>query len=194
MPQRFTVCLILVCSLLVMTSGSAVAARTFAVAPLKIHAPDKYNYLSHGISSMIASRLNKETSLQAKEDPISGETKELSRDQALEILTKADLDYLIYGRAVIMKEQLSVSLNMLSREDELMIRTFQMPLDNLIPRMDTIVGEIKQELGVESPEQPKHKAEPAPETESSDNHTIRQDEYTGRNSTLNSNSSKSRKK
>jgi len=190
MSQRFTVCLVLVCSILMVTSGSAVAARTFAVVPFKIYAPDKYNYLSHGISSMITSRLNKETSFQSMEDQISVEAKELSRDKALEILTKSDLDYLVYGRAIVMKEQLSVSLNMLSRKDELMILTFQMSLDNLIPRMDTIVGEIKQELGVETPEQPKPKGDPAPETESSDNDTITQDKYTGRNSTITSNSSK----
>ncbi len=148
MPQRSLVCLILVCSFLMVTAGPVAAARTFAVAPFKIHAPEKYQYLSHGIPSMITSRLSSGTSLRVSEKPVLSEARELSRDKAREILAQADLEYLVYGSVTVMQEQSSLSLKVLSGEDKLITRTSQMPLDKLIPRVDTMVGEIKQELGL----------------------------------------------
>ena len=163
MHPRAIICLVLVCCLLGMAS-SAVAARTFAVAPFTMHTPDKYHYLSEGIQSMVTSRLSSQTKLQPRDAPQLGEAGDLSQAKAREILEELDLDYLVYGDVTMMQEQSSLSLKILSRDGDLLTRTSQMSLDELIPRLDGMIGEVKQDLGV-GPEQKVSTQEPAAEKE-----------------------------
>ena len=151
MPSRFIVGLVLVCCLLGM-AGSADAAQSFAVAPIAMHAPEKYHYLSDGIQSTISSSLSSGSMLQSRDVPQLDKVGALSRNKAREILENSDLDYLVYGDVTIMKEQCSLNVKVLSREGKLIARTSQMPRNKLLPRLNTMLGEIKQELEV-SPNQ-----------------------------------------
>ncbi|MCF8030968.1 MAG: hypothetical protein K9K39_08745 [Desulfohalobiaceae bacterium] len=147
MHPRSILCLVLVCCFLGM-AGSAAAAQSFAVAPFTMHAPEKYHYLSDGIQSMVTSRLSSETKLQPKDAPQLDKAGGLSRTKARELCKELDLDYLVYGDVTMMQEQSSLSFKILSREGKLITRTSQMSLDKLIPRLDDMIEDVKQELGV----------------------------------------------
>ena len=153
MHPRLLLCLALICCLLGF-AGNAAAAKSFAVAPFTVHGPEKYHYLSQGIQSMITSRLSSETELQAQELPQLREAGELSRAKGRDILREADLDYLVYGDVTVMGEQASLSLKALDRDNELLTRTSQMPLDEVIPGLDEMVAGLKQDLGIVVQEQP----------------------------------------
>ena len=147
MHPRTILCLVLVsCLLLLGMAGSAAAAQSFAVAPFTMHTPEKYHYLRGGIQSMITSRLSSQTKLQPRDAPRLDDAGELSRVKAREILKELDLDYLVYGDVTMMREQSSLSLKILSREGDLVTRTSQMSLDELVPRLDSLIGELRQEL------------------------------------------------
>jgi len=129
-------------------AGTAGAAQSFAVAPFAVHAPEKYQYLSQGIPSVITSSLESKTALQSRDLTLPDRQDTISRSDARKLLKDSDLDFLVYGNVTIMEGQSNLSLKVLSRDGKLVARNAQAPMNKLIPRLNTLIGDVKPELAI----------------------------------------------
>lgn len=127
----------------------AAEAKTFAVAPFTIHGPEKYQYLSQGIQSMLESRLNWPGHLAPMDK--GKVTARLPKAPATEAEAKkalADLggDYLVYGSMTVSGDQASVDMMVLGRDGKKWPKTISAKLSDLIPAMERTAQSLNNEI------------------------------------------------
>lgn len=136
--------------------------KSFAVMPFKINGPDKYQYLSQGIQSMLVSRLNWPGKLEAmSKDAVSGLPTPASGEAATAALAGIKADYLVYGDATILGEQASLDVNVAGADGSFHTEAVQSDLSGLIPALQGVATKINTDL-FKRPGQAEAKADDKP--------------------------------
>lgn len=145
MTRRITILFLTL--LILATPALAVAQKTFAVLPFKVLGPKDYQYLSQGAQSMLTTRLTWPEHFEpAENDKLQGMDIPESKTEAAENAKKIGVDYLIYGTLTIMDKQCSLDIKTVSREGKSMPVSRQTSLDDLIPELKNVAGEINSEV------------------------------------------------
>jgi hypothetical protein len=113
----------------------AAEAKTFAVAPFTIHGPEKYQYLSQGVQSMLESRMTWPGHLAPmdKGKVMARVPKAPASDaEAKKALTELGADYLAYCAMTISGDQASVDIAVLGRDGKKWPKTVSTKLGDLI--------------------------------------------------------------
>lgn len=130
------------------------AKQSFVVLPVKVHGPESYQYLSHGIQSMLVSRLFRKERFepmdQARVDQAAVKDV-ITNSQARQVQTKLDTDYLFWGSVTIMGQQASLDLNYQGPEGRVQKKGTSTDLENLIPDLERLAREISTEILGEEP-------------------------------------------
>ncbi len=123
-------------------------ANTFAVFPFKVHGPEKYKYLEKGLQSMLQSRLTWKGHLKpVDESQLSGYPSSIaSEKQAREILKDLGLAHLAWGDLTVMENQASLDVKILQEGSDLISKSRQGPLDQLIPTLEEVAEEINDQV------------------------------------------------
>jgi len=127
----------------------AAEAKTFAVAPFTIHGPEKYQYLSQGVQSMLESRMTWPGHLAPmdKGKVMARVPKAPASDaEAKKALTELGADYLTYGSMTISGDQASVDIVVLGRDGKKWPKTVSTKLGDLIPAMERTAQSLNNEI------------------------------------------------
>ena len=122
--------------------------KSYAVLPFQIHGPDKYQYLGEGIQSMLESRLAWEGHFVPVDNSrIQATSAEIdSESRARDILQNIEAQFLFWGDVTILSEHASVDLNILESRGQVRSRSWETPLNDLIPSLETQSKRISQEV------------------------------------------------
>ncbi len=139
--------------------------KTFTVLPFTAHGPDKYQYLSKGIQSMLTSRLTWEGRFEPH--GTSGHdysSQDVTSAQAGQnILEELGADFLIWGSVTIAGDQASLDYSGLSADRRLTNLSRSTSIANLVPELENVSDELTAKLFNAQKEQ----AEPPPESDDS---------------------------
>lgn len=132
---------------LVSAASAQEAGKTFAVTPFKIMGPDNYAYLGPAIQSMLASRLT----WRGHFDPIepsgvAGAGVPTAAAQAREALQKLGTDYLVFGSATIVGEDVSLDVQVVDAAGNHWPKSSSVKLSALIPAMEGVAQSINAEV------------------------------------------------
>ena len=142
---------ILFCVGILMTTPSWLAAQnkeaeSFAVLPFQVHGPDKYQYLSEGIQSMLESRLAGQKHFvpvdHARVQITSAEID--SENRARGILEKLKAQYLFWGDVTILSDQASVDLNILKAQEPIRRKSWKTSLKDFLPSLQAQSKQVRQ--------------------------------------------------
>lgn len=128
--------------------------QSFVVLPVKVHGPESYQYLSHGIQSMLVSRLFRKERFEPMDQTRveQAAVKDvITNSQARQVQTKLDTDYLFWGSVTIMGQQASLDLNYQGPEGRVQKKGTSTDLENLIPDLERLAREISTEILGEEP-------------------------------------------
>lgn len=121
--------------------------KSFAVLPFKVNGPDKYQYLSQGIQSMLVSRLNWPGKMEhMPKDAASGLAAPDSRPAAMAMLGDIKADYLVWGDATILGDQANLDVHVAGANDAFFTETVQSNLSGLIPALQGVASKINTDL------------------------------------------------
>jgi hypothetical protein len=140
--------LVVLAGLLMLPAVSAAQeVREYLVLPFDINGPEKYHYLSRGIQDMLISRLNWPEHLEPlPKDDFSGVATPSDASGAASVLSEFGADYLVWGSATIVEQQASLDVNVADTRGKSWSESAQVPLADLIPRLETISGKINDEI------------------------------------------------
>ena len=122
--------------------------KTIAVLPFHVHGPDKYQYLSEGVQSMLESRLTQQGGfVPVDESRIQATSAQIDSDaQARDILQELEAEYLFWGDVTILSKQASVDLKILEAQEPIRSSSWQASLKDLIPSLQSQSKRISQEV------------------------------------------------
>ncbi len=131
------------------TAAFAAEVKTFAVAPFVVHGPEKYQYLSQGVQSMLESRMNwpghlaplDKAKVSARLTKGPG-----SEAEAKKALADIGADYLAYGSVTISGEQASIDLAVIGRDGKKWPKAVNTKLADLIPAMERTAQALNNEI------------------------------------------------
>ncbi|MFW5730824.1 MAG: hypothetical protein ACOCV7_04170 [Desulfonatronovibrionaceae bacterium] len=127
----------------------AQSPETVAVLPFQVHGPQKYQYLSQGIQSMLSSRVTrpgKVAALAPGEINAAPIPEPETREQALKAKTALNADYLIYGNVTILDHEAALNVNIASRDREFEPYVRQPELSDLIPALEQVAAELVSDI------------------------------------------------
>ncbi len=119
----------LICLSMVLVTMCAFAAdvKTFTVKPFAVHGPEKYQYLSQGIKSMLTSRLTWTNHFNSVADD-------------------AKADYTVAGSVTIAGNIASIDANVVDHEGKAWAQSTKAKLDGLIPAMEGLADDISAKV------------------------------------------------
>jgi len=141
---------LLVAALLCLPATALTAeVKTFAVAPFTVHGPEKYQYLSQGVQSMLESRMNwpghlaplDKGKVAAKLAKAPG-----SEAEAKKALSDIGADYLAYGSVTVSGEQASIDIMVVGKDGKKWPKTVSTKLADLIPAMERTAQALNNEM------------------------------------------------
>ncbi|MGM0540342.1 MAG: hypothetical protein ACQERT_14225 [Thermodesulfobacteriota bacterium] len=128
--------------------------KTFAVLPITIHGPEKYQYLEQGIASMLTSRLTRGQEFRPVSDDsgLKSWADVSSANQAEQALADIQTDVLFWGSATISGGEASLDLKALEARDKKSSSYSQTTqVQDIIPALEDIVDSIHADmLGTEA--------------------------------------------
>ncbi len=122
---------------------------SFAVLPITIHGPEKYQYLEQGIASMLTSRLTRGEEFRPISDDISLKSWSdvSSQAQAREALADIQADVLFWGSVTISGAEASLDINALEGQDHKSSSYSQTAkVQDVIPALEEMVDSIHADL------------------------------------------------
>lgn len=138
-------------------SGSVVAqdqTKTFAVLPITIHGPEKFQYLEQGIASMLTSRLTRGEEFRPISDDsgLRSWSDVSSVNQAEQAVADIQTDVLFWGSATISGAEASLDLKALEARDKKSSSYSQTTqVQDIIPALEDMVDSIHADiLGTEA--------------------------------------------
>ncbi|WP_029898847.1 FG-GAP repeat domain-containing protein [Desulfohalovibrio reitneri] len=134
--------------LLVFVAASPALAqqgKTFSVLPFEINGPEKYAYLSKGIQNMLSSRLSWQDRLRSIPPEEVAENPQ-GKAEALRDIKSLGVDYLVWGSANIMGENVSLDMMVQDRDGRQWPKSDSVPLADLIPRMEEMARQVNAEV------------------------------------------------
>ncbi len=136
--------------LFVFAAGVAHAglARTYAVYPFEINGPSQYKYLSRGVQSMLATRLN----WTGHFEPLPGSKKLKAADrpstkvEEIKAAQRLGVDYLVLGSIMIAGDDATVDTRVVNKEGKVWTKNTKTSINELIPSLDALSKGIQNEL------------------------------------------------
>lgn len=123
-------------------------ARSFAVLPFKING-DKYQYMSKGAQTMLASRLSWpgyfESAPPANIER-AGARFPTGPAEAQTIMSLVGSEFLMAGSIDFKDTQASVALNVWDRKGQSWAKTAQVPVEGLVPVLERLSAEVRTEV------------------------------------------------
>ncbi|QAZ66283.1 FG-GAP repeat domain-containing protein [Solidesulfovibrio carbinolicus] len=143
--------LVLLVAALTCLSATALAAevKTFAVAPFTVHGPEKYQYLSQGVQSMLESRMNWPGHLAPMDKAKAGAKlakAPASEAEAKKTAAELGVDFLAYGSVTISGEQASVDIMVVGRDGKKWPKSLSAKIADLIPAMERTAQALNNEI------------------------------------------------
>ncbi|MHC1791757.1 FG-GAP repeat domain-containing protein [Solidesulfovibrio sp.] len=143
--------LALLVAALLCLSATALAAevKTFAVAPFAVHGPEKYQYLSQGVQSMLESRMNWPGHLAPLDKAKAGAKlakSPASESEAKKTAADIGVDYLAYGSVTVSGEQASIDIMVVGRDGKKWPKSLNTKLADLIPAMERTAQALNNEI------------------------------------------------
>ncbi|MHC1711916.1 MAG: FG-GAP-like repeat-containing protein [Solidesulfovibrio sp.] len=131
------------------TTAFTAEVKTFAVAPFTVHGPEKYQYLSQGVQSMLESRMNWPGHLTPVDK--SKVTARLAKAPASEAdakkaLTDIGADYLAYGNVTISGEQASIDIVVIGKDGKKWPKSVNTKIADLIPTMERTAQDLNNQI------------------------------------------------
>lgn len=129
-------------------AAAAEALQTFTVLPFTTHGPDKYQYLSRGIQSMLVSRLTWEDRFE----PHGSSNQEYSSQDVTsaqagqDILQDLGSDFLIWGSVTIAGSQASLDFSGVGTKGDTTSSSRTTSLNNLVPELEAVSEKLTAEL------------------------------------------------
>ena len=123
--------------------------KTFAVAPFTVHGPEKYQYLSQGVQSMLESRMNWPGHLAPMDKAKTGARlakAPASESEAKKTASELGVDYLAYGSVTISGEQASVDIMVVGRDGKKWPKSLNTKVAELIPAMERTAQSLNNEI------------------------------------------------
>lgn len=127
----------------------AAEAKTFAVAPFTVHGPEKYQYLSQGVQSMLESRMNWPGHLAPMDKARAGSKlakAPASEAEAKKTAAELGVDFLAYGSVTISGEQASVDIMVVGRDGKKWPKSLSAKIADLIPAMERTAQALNNEI------------------------------------------------
>ena len=124
-------------------------AKTFAVAPFVVHGPEKYQYLSQGVQSMLESRMTWPGHLAPMDKGKIGSRlakAPASEGDAKKALSEIGADYLTYGSVTVSGDQASIDLTVMSKTGQKWPKSVNTSLSGLIPAMERTAQALNSEV------------------------------------------------
>jgi hypothetical protein len=124
-------------------------SKTFAVVPITIYGPQKYQYLERGIASMLTSRLTRGEEFRPIKDSsaLTSWPDVSSQSQAERTLADIQADVLFWGSATITGSEASLDLNVLEAQDKKNTSYSQTSkVQDIIPALEDMVDSIHADL------------------------------------------------
>ncbi len=141
---------LLVAALLCLTATALAAeVKTFAVAPFAVHGPDKYQYLSQGVQSMLESRMNWPGHLAPIDKSKAGAKlakAPASESEARKVLSDVGVDYLAYGALTVSGDQASIDIVVVGKDGKKWPKSVSAKIADLIPTMERTAQAINNEI------------------------------------------------
>ena len=149
--------LVLLVAALTCLSATALAAevKTFAVAPFTVHGPEKYQYLSQGVQSMLESRMNWPGHLAPMDKAKAGAKlakAPASEAEAKKTAAELGVDFLAYGSVTISGEQASVDIMVVGRDGKKWPKSLSAKIADLIPAMERTAQALNNEIFQRAPQ------------------------------------------
>jgi len=143
--------LVLLVAALTCLPATALAAevKTFAVAPFTVHGPEKYQYLSQGVQSMLESRMNWPGHLAPMDKAKAGSKlakAPASEAEAKRTAAELGVDFLAYGSVTISGEQASVDIMVVGRDGKKWPKSLSAKIADLIPAMERTAQALNNEI------------------------------------------------
>jgi len=143
--------LVLLVAALTCLPATALAAevKTFAVAPFTVHGPEKYQYLSQGVQSMLESRMNWPGHLAPIDKSKAGARlakAPASESDARSVLAGVGADYLAYGSLTVSGEQASVDIMVVGKDGKKWPKSLNAKIADLIPAMERTAQSLNNEI------------------------------------------------
>ena len=122
--------------------------KTFTVLPFTSHGPDKYQYLSKGIQSMLTSRLTWDGRFEPQTNSGHGYASHdvSSAKAAQDIRQELGTDFLIWGSVTIAGDQASLDYSGLSVDRKLTNLSRSTSIANLVPELENVSEELTAKL------------------------------------------------
>lgn len=137
--------------------------KTYGVLPFKINGPDKYQYLSMGVQSMLKSRLawtgHFEPAPKSQVDRAAGEYPQ-DATEALRTKSAVGADILVWGLVNIIGDQAALDVQVLNADNKPLNITKEMAVSELIPALENTAKEIRSKV-FKRPGEEKQQAKPA---------------------------------
>jgi hypothetical protein len=131
------------------TTAFTAEVKTFAVAPFTVHGPEKYQYLSQGVQSMLESRMNWPGHL-APVDKAKASARLAkapgSEAEAKKALSDIGADFLAYGSVTVSGEQASIDLMVVGKDGKKWPKSLNTKLADLIPAMERTAQALNNEI------------------------------------------------
>ncbi|MFW5733924.1 MAG: FG-GAP-like repeat-containing protein [Oceanidesulfovibrio sp.] len=139
-----------VCSFLMLLSSPAMAQpKTFAVLPFAVNGPSDYAYLSEGIQDMLTTRLHwqdKFVSVERSKLANLPSLKGLAEDQAAKIKSQLGVDYLFWGSATIMGDNMSLDLKAMAPDGAIQPRSASVQNEQLMRTLENFAKQINASI------------------------------------------------
>ncbi len=147
-------------------ASTAVAAKTFTVAPFEVNGSTAYKYLEKSIPDMFASRLFWQGNFEpAKKVGTSAKIAPTDQAGAAKALAAAGADYVIWGSVTVIGENCSIDTRVLDTAGKTWPISRESTVKKLIPDLrqvsDAISAEVfqKPQAGSSRPSQPQQQPE-----------------------------------
>lgn len=146
--KRFSALLLLAALVCLPVLALSQGARSFAVLPFKING-DKYQYMSKGAQTMLASRLAWpgyfEAAPRANVDR-AGSRFPTGPVDAQSIMGVVGSEFLMAGSIDFKDAQASVTLNVWDNKGKGWTKTAQVPVEGLVPALERLSAEVRTEV------------------------------------------------
>ena len=137
-------------AVILMAASTAMAAKTFTVAPFQVNGSSAYKYLEKSIPDMFTSRLMTPGKFDVAKQGASQKLAPSDEAGAIKAMTAAGADYIIWGSVTVVGENASIDVQVRDKTG----KSWSFPRESAIPRLiqdlrrsaDSINSEAFQQL------------------------------------------------
>ena len=151
-------------------SANAGGSPKVAILPIKIHSPEKMDYLKAGLMDMLTSRIGGEEDVEilgrkAVEKAFKRSKKDLNRTTAKTLADDLGADYIIYSSLTLFGAGGSIDFKVFPRDPSkspVKLHTILDSENNLIPKFNQVVDEANRQVFTARPSVAKVEPTPVP--------------------------------